>query len=230
MLTIRNYIAKKIYDYRGAILIVVLVFSMRWSFADHYRVPSGSMIPTIHIGDHLLVNKVAYDIKLPFTDIVLVDTGTPERGEIIVFKYPKDPSVNYVKRLIGLPGDTIEILNGFLKINGKTTLVRSEYFQENLERLYHETSEFSYNEKIEGREFNVQRIPNLTREHYMKFVVPKDMYFFMGDNRDNSRDSREWGFVPREHLKGRVANVTFSMVFDGIFPKIDLSRSGKKLI
>ncbi|MBF0206622.1 MAG: signal peptidase I [Oligoflexia bacterium] len=230
MLTIRNYIAKKIYDNRGTILFIVLLFSMRWSFADHYRVPSGSMIPTIHIGDHLLVNKAAYDIKFPFTDIVLSKTGSPQRGEIIVFKYPKDPSVNYVKRLIGLPGDTVEVLNGFLKINGNITLVNSEHFQNNLERLYNETAEFNYKEKIEGREFQIQRIPNMSREHHMKFVIPKDQYFFMGDNRDNSRDSRFWGFVPREYLKGRVANVTFSVVFDGIIPIVDLSRSGKKLI
>ena len=100
MLTIRNHIAKDILRHRSLILFTLFVFSIRWSFADHYRVPTGSMIPTIEIGDHVFVNKMAYDLKLPFTDIVIAKTGLPERGDIVVFKYPKDPSINFVKRLI----------------------------------------------------------------------------------------------------------------------------------
>ncbi|MBL6988592.1 MAG: signal peptidase I [Bacteriovoracaceae bacterium] len=219
MITIRNYIANKIVNNRGFILFALLLFSIRWSFADHYRVPSGSMLPTIQIGDHLFVNKMAYDFKFPFTDFVLKKTNRPKRGEIIVFKYPKDPSINYVKRLIGLPGDTIEVFNGFIKVNGKLTLINP-----------HKKSKLAYQEKLGERVFQVQRDPLMFRKHHLKFIVPKGKYFFMGDNRDNSSDSRVWGFVPREYLKGKVTNVTVSIVLDGITPKVDLFRFGKRLI
>ena len=128
---------------------------MRWSFADHYRVPTGSMLPTVHIGDHVLVNKMAYDLKLPFTDIVLKEMGEPKRGEIIVFKYPKDPSLNYVKRLIAIPGDRVEIYNGFVKVNGKITLETPAALRDNMDKLANLNSKFAYREILGDKKYSV---------------------------------------------------------------------------
>lgn len=230
MITIRNYILDKIIANKTFIICAICIFSMRWSFADHYRVPTGSMIPTIQIGDHVFVNKMAYDLKLPFTDIILTETGVPRRGDIIVFKYPKDPSLNYVKRLIAVPGDHVVILNGFVKVNGKVTLQVPEQLNLNMDMLLSTNVPFGYFETLGDKSFTIQRLPQYSREHRLSFTVPKERYFFMGDNRDNSADSRSWGFVPRNHLKGQVKNVTMSVAFDGIIPKINFFRFGKALI
>lgn len=225
-----NFLAKTLIKHKGFLFFMALLFSMRWSFADHYRVPTGSMLPTIQIGDHLLVNKMAYDLKLPFTNITLMKTGAPQRGEIIVFKSPKNPSINFVKRLIGVPGDQIEIYDGLVKINGKTLVSGPENIHRILTKLYTSSASFEYQEQLGKRTFVVQRIPQFFREQRLSFTVPQGHYFFMGDNRDNSDDSRYWGFVPRSHLKGQVRNVTMSVAFKGIIPKINFLRFGKTLI
>jgi len=230
MLSIQNHIRIKFNNNKGFAVVLVLLFAMRWSFADHYRVPTGSMIPTIAIGDHVFVNKMAYDLKLPFTDIVLTETGSPQRGDIIVFKYPKDPSINYVKRLIALPGDKVEILNGFIKINGKLTLKLTSTLEKNLKRLSGNEKVFNYKESIGEKEFTVQRLPHNNRNHQLAFTIPKNQFFFMGDNRDNSADSRHWGFVSRDKLKGKAKNVSISLAFDGLMPKVNIFRFGKELI
>ncbi len=230
MLTTLNYIFNKITANKNFIFLVICLFSIRWSFADHYRVPTGSMQPTIQIGDHVLVNKMAYDLKLPFTDIVLTKTGIPKSGEIIVFKYPKNTSINYVKRLIAVPGDQVEIFNGFVKVNGKVTLESPNSFKDNIEKLHNSNGQFEYTEVIGDKKFTVQRLPFHSRKHKLSFKVPENQYFFMGDNRDNSADSRTWGFVPRSYLKGQVKNVTMSVAFDGIIPVVNIFRFGKTLI
>lgn len=226
MLTILNYIGSVLRKNRGFLLFVVFLFSIRWSFADHYRVPTGSMLPTIEIGDHVFVNKMAYDLRIPFTDIVLANTGMPTRGDIVVFEYPRDPSVNFVKRLIGLPGDEIEIINGLVKVNGKLS---AKITEEEL-REFSRSSSFSYQAQLGGKEFTVNRIPQLFKHEHMKFSVPEDKFFFMGDNRDNSLDSRFWGFVDRGALKGKVTNVTISISFEEMLPDIKIARFGRNLI
>lgn len=230
MLSAGNYIKNKLSKNKGFILFMLIFIAVRWSFADHYRVPTGSMKPTIQIGDHVFVNKMAYDLKIPFTDIVLAQTDEPQRGEIIVFKYPLDPSINFVKRLIAVPGDRVEVVDGFIVINGKSTLEVPEKLGATVKQLSESAKEFSYSEKIGEKIFTVKRQPTYSREQQISFTVPKGQYFFMGDNRDNSGDSRIWGFVPRENLKGRVKAVTISVAFDGIVPKINVFRFGKKLI
>lgn len=215
---------------RNFVILVICLFSMRWSLADHYRVPTGSMRPTIQIGDHVLVNKMAYDLKFPFTDIILAKTGIPKRGEIIVFKYPKDPSINYVKRLIAIPGDRVEIVNGLVKVNGQLTLESPELSISISDNLNNSGHEFEYTEVLGDKKFKVKRLPFQSRQHRLSFVVPKDQYFFMEDNRDNSADSRYWGFVPRKNLKGQVKKVTFSITFNGIIPTINIDRFGKSII
>lgn len=224
-----KHLANTLGSNKGLIFFLIFLFSARWSIADHYRVPTGSMSPTIEIGDHVLTDKTAYDIRLPFTGIILAETGTPERGDIIVFKYPNDPSQNFVKRLIGIPGDRIEILNGFVQVNGHITLAVPEYFDADLDRLRALARPFQYQERLGGKEFTVQRIPGLSQDQRTACTVPAGQYFVMGDNRDNSADSRSWGFVPRKNLLGKVSRVTLSYRFDGVIPRINLIRFGKKL-
>jgi len=229
MPTFRNYLVNTLGHNKGFILFLIFLFSAKWCIADHYRVPTGSMLPTIAIGDHVLTDKLAYDIRFPFTDIILAETGTPERGDIIVFKYPKNPSENYVKRLIAVPGDRVEILDGFVKVNGQITLESPAGFKATLDKLHTSARPFNYLEILGGKRFTVQRIPFLSRDHRVIFTVPPGKYFFMGDNRDNSADSRSWGFVPRNYLLGKVKRVTWSYTLEGIIPKIHFGRFGKTL-
>lgn len=209
---------------------MLVFFAMRWSLADQYRVPTGSMQPTIEIGDHVLVDKMAYNLKLPFTNITIAEMGKPMAGDIIVFKYPKDPTVNYVKRLIAVPGDHVKIVDGFVKVNGQITLKDALSFASHFGKLSRIAPPFTYAEEIQGRQFTVQRLPNQSWPHHFNFIVPKDQYFFMGDNRDNSADSRIWGFVSKDLVVGRVHRVAFSVAFDELIPKVNFARFGKKLM
>lgn len=189
-------------QHKSTILGILFLFAFRWSFADHYRVPTESMWPTIQPGDHLLTNKMAYDFKLPFTDVVLAHTQDPKRGEIIVFLYPKDTSTNFVKRVIGLPGETLSIHDHQVFINGVA-----------LEEGYLTP---------EARE-------GLVAQYEGEITIPQDMYFVMGDNRSNSLDSRYWGFVPRRYIKGRALDVLYNVNLRGLLPVIDWHRFWRPL-
>lgn len=169
-----------IWEY-SEILIVALVLAMiiRAFLVQAYKIPSGSMLETLQIGDYLLVTRFNYDIKIPFTDKSIVRTGDPEHGDIVVFRYPVDPDQNYIKRVIGLPGDTIEIREKKVFRNGK--LITEPYTQ--FSRPW---------SRIEGT------------DNFDRITVPEGHYFCMGDNRDDSADSREWGFVPRDNIQGKA--------------------------
>ncbi|MBI3542866.1 MAG: signal peptidase I [Deltaproteobacteria bacterium] len=185
-------------------IIVLGVFAFRSSFADQYIVPSGSMEPTIQIGDHVLVNKMAYDLRLPFTTISLARTGEPRRGEVIVFRDPRDPSIRLIKRLIGLPGDRVRVVNGIVEVNGaplETSLAGSTGIEPVLAAA---RGRFAYDEKAGGRLHRIQRLPERAARDATELVVPAGRYFFLGDNRDNSADSRVWGFASRDALEGRA--------------------------
>lgn len=171
---------------KSTLTAIMLLLAFRWSFADQYRVPTGSMLPTIHLGDHLLTNKMAYDFKIPFTDLKVARTNDPYRGDVIVFKFPKDESVNFVKRVIGLPGEKLKIQDNKIYIN-EVELVESYLPNESR---------------------------NLTYEDLNEITIPEDMYFVMGDNRSNSYDSRYWGFVPRKNLKGKIVGSLWNIMFD----------------
>lgn len=183
---------------KSTILAIVLLFAFRWSFADHYRVPTGSMLPTIQLGDHLFTNKLAYDFKIPFTEWSLARTHEHKRGEIIVFLYPKDESINFVKRVIGLPGETLKITNNKIYINDVE-----------LEETYLPDS-----------------IRHIIYQHQFEVSIPKDHYFVMGDNRENSLDSRYWGLVPRKNIKGQAKIVLFNVMFTSLIPEMNLQRIG----
>ena len=136
---------------RGFILFVILMFSVRWSIADHYRVPTRSMISAIEIGDHVFVNKMAYDIKLPFTNIVLHKRTDPKKGEIVIFENPKNPSINFVKRLIGEPGDKISIRDGFVFVNDELTLKSNRELKKQFQKLVSHYSKFKYYEQLRSK-------------------------------------------------------------------------------
>lgn len=180
------------------VLAITGLFAFRSSLADQYSVPTGSMEPTILPGDRIFVNKIAFDLQLPFSEHSILRIGEPERGDIIVFRHPPNPSVHFVKRLVGLPGDHIKVVDGQIVINGSRASMR---------RL----SDLQFEETLGGRTHPVQRLPKLLHSAVQEFHVPEGHYFFMGDNRDNSSDSREWGFVPRKLIEGRVIGVIASL-------------------
>ena len=201
--------------------IVVVIFAFKSTIAANYTVPTGSMIPTIAIGDKLFVNKMAYDIRIPFTTINLYTFEDPKPGDVIVFDAPHDPGTNFVKRLIAGPGDLIEVSNGFVRINGnplKTSIKDNEQIL-NLLR-----NGGLYTEHLGEHTYSVQRT-NLPQLGEIRHKLVDNQYFAMGDNRDQSSDSRQWGVVPRENILGKAKFVYFSMDW----PTIRWNRIGTKL-
>ena len=199
---------------------MLVFFAFRWSFADHTRVPTGSMEPTIAVGDHLVINKLAYDFKIPFTQFKVLKIADPEAGDIVTFTPPHDPKTTYVKRLIAGPGDKVEVKDGFLRVNGKS-LVK--------ETLEINQPVFNYQESLNGLTYTVARDLLRARPQELSVVVPKDKYFFMGDNRDNSLDSRAWGFVDRSQILAKAERVLFSVRLENYLPKLNLNRTLKLL-
>ncbi|MDP1993051.1 MAG: signal peptidase I [Syntrophales bacterium] len=179
----------KLREYIEAILLaIVIAFFIRTFVIQAYKIPSGSMKPTLQIGDHILVSKFNYGVKLPFLRSTLIPIGTPKRGDILVFIYPEDRSKDFIKRLIGLPGDTIEIRNKKILLNGLPLNDPHGVYVDNL--------------IIPG---NVQ-----PRDNVGPVTVPEDSIFVMGDNRDESYDSRFWGFVKMKDVLGKALIIYWS--------------------
>lgn len=193
-----------IVDYGRALFpVVIIVFALRSFVAEPFRIPSGSMLPTLHLGDFILVNKSAYGIKLPIIYKKVIPTGTPKRGDVVVFRYPRNPKVNYIKRLVGLPGDKIEARNGRLLVNDVE--MESEITKEN--HIASDRRRYIGSIKSEqlGDVTHDILVTDRSRQNpFDRVIVPAGHYFVMGDNRDNSSDSRVWGFVPQEHMVGRA--------------------------
>jgi signal peptidase I len=195
----------------GFLVFILMLTSIRWSIADHYHVPSGSMLPTIHIGDEIFVNKTAYQLKIPFTNISLMETGKPKRGDVIVFKYPKDESTLFVKRLIGLPGDTIEIRDGFVQITSHKT---GKSLLKTLGVATLRNGIRFFTERGHSKMYAIQKTSKRKQTYGIRIIVPDNQYFVMGDNRDNSNDSRYWGFVPKKNIKGKGNNIIANLSLD----------------
>ncbi len=183
--------------------IILIVFVMRSFLVEPFRIPSGSMMPTLLVGDFILVNKFTYGVRLPVAGAKILDIGAPERGDVVVFRYPKDPSLDYIKRVVGLPGDRVGYFNKTIYINGKPVAqeetgkyigigggLSSDGASQRIEQLGNVEHEILINTAQRAREG--------------EFVVPAGEYFVMGDNRDNSNDSRFWGTVPEDHLVGKA--------------------------
>lgn len=189
--------------------VVAVVLIIRSFIVEPFQIPSESMLPTLEKGDFILVNRFAYGLRLPVLNYKILEKEQPKRGDVIVFRYPKDPSLDYIKRVVGLPGDRIRHVNKQLYINGKLIerVEKGKYLKS--------SDTLRFLENLDGVEHSI-----LERQNYapqfsflpenVEKVVPEHMYFAMGDNRDNSGDSRVWGFVPEENLKGRAFFIWFS--------------------
>jgi signal peptidase I len=198
--------------------VIAIVFVLRSFLVEPFQIPSGSMMPTLLVGDFILVNKFDYGIRLQVINKKIIDIGSPQRGDVVVFRYPMDTSVDYIKRVVGLPGDTVAYQNKRLTINGQEMPMKrlGNYLdQEKFYYLpeYEETLGDVHHRVLiedEAPAFvqQVEAFPNRDKCHYNSdgfvCVVPPGHYFMMGDNRDNSRDSRYWGFVPDENLVGKA--------------------------
>lgn len=185
------------------VFLVVLV--VRGFIVEPFKIPSGSMLPTLHVGDYILVNKFSYGLRSPIGYYKLIDLGSPKRGDVIVFRYPEDPSIDYIKRVIGVPGDKIVYRNKQLWINGQKIELKDLHSYERDQR-FEELEEFLGKVKhhiLLSKDWNYMAQPQ-------EYRVPPGHYFAMGDNRDNSKDSRFWGFVPDENLKGRAFFIWWS--------------------
>ncbi|MDO5686610.1 MAG: signal peptidase I [Neisseria sp.] len=210
----------------GFFPIILVVFVLRTFVAEPFVIPSSSMRPGLVPGDFVLVNKFAYGIRIPIANNVLIPTGEVERGDVAVFNYPKEPAINYIKRIVGVPGDVVEYHNKILKINGETvtgSLQGENAFMTDIESSgapYRATVNV-YREQIGTHGFDVFHIPaaptlNLAgvdnpdrqacdyRPDGFTCTVPEGKYFAMGDNRDNSADSRYWGFVDDQLMVGKA--------------------------
>ena len=173
----------------AAVIAIILALFIRTFVVQAFKIPSGSMEPTLLIGDHILVNKFIYGIKMPFTRIGLIPISEPDRDDVIVFIYPVDPGKDFIKRVIGLPGDRIEIIEKRIFINGKP----------------YDDRYGSYTE-ISGKEGGI----SLEKAHFGPVIVPEKHLFVMGDNRNHSYDSRFWGFVPQKSVKGKAFIIYWS--------------------
>jgi signal peptidase I len=195
------------------VLLIVLLF--RSFLFEPFKIPSGSMIPTLLIGDFIVVNKYAYGLRLPVLNKKFVAIGEPRRGDVAVFRYPVDESVNFIKRVIGLPGDTVTYRNKELFVNGERVPAgsKSPFTTRDLKcttprgdarRLQEQLGEVAHDI------LHHESAPSRNGQ----WVVPEGHYFLMGDNRDRSNDSREWGFVPEENLVGRAVGIWLNFDFE----------------
>lgn len=202
----------------GLFPVIVTVFLLRSFLFEPFKIPSGSMIPTLWVGDLILVNKFHYGVRLPVINKKILDNHSPERGDVIVFRYPPKPSLDYIKRVVGLPGDEVAYLNKTLTVNGKPwpktelkpfldedTMLYSKLFTESNGK---KTVRILNNDDRPAFVPGTQDFPFKENCHYSSegvvCKVPAGHFFMMGDNRDNSEDSRFWGFVPEANIVGRA--------------------------
>ncbi len=217
--------------------VIAVVFGLRSFLVEPFKIPSGSMIPTLLVGDFILVNKFTYGVRLPVVNTKIIEVGKPQRGDVMVFRYPVDPSLDYIKRVIGIPGDKIAYQNKRLTVNGTELPMRPE-----VDFLHRDRAAYSrqFTESLDGKTHRVlndedspafimsaSQFPGRDNCLYNNAgvicTVPPAHYFMMGDNRDNSLDSRFWGFVPEANIVGRAFGIW--MNWSGGL-NFDLSRIG----
>jgi signal peptidase I len=214
---------------RGFLIFLVCLGFFRSAMADWNPIPSGSMHPTLLEGDVVLVNRLAYDLKIPLTDISLAELGTPKRGEVITFASPSD-GTRLIKRLVAVPGDVVEMRDERLIINGVAADYTNFLGGEEQMGFAGTTPNLRATERIAGSERAVQYLPAVSaRRSFGPIVIPKDSFFFLGDNRDNSADSRYIGVVPRQRLIGRAHHVLVSADITGSWlPRFE--RFGERIL
>lgn len=213
--------------------IILFVFLFRSFFIEPFRIPSGSMMPTLLSGDFIAVTKWSYGIRDPLTNSTLIETGHPERGDVVVFKYPEDPKVDYIKRVVGVPGDEVIYRNKKIYLRKACTQTQCDspigvemvevgtYSEQNIGFV---EDYIVFDETLGNKKHQAMvnpRAPEFIQYYYRQpgatvgsWIVPEGHYFVMGDNRDNSRDSRFWGFVPEDYLIGKTVGIWLSLEFE----------------
>ena len=211
--------------------VIAFVLVLRSFLYEPFQIPSGSMMPTLLVGDFILVEKFTYGLKDPVVRNQMVDIGDPERGDIVVFKYPEDPMVDYIKRVVAIPGDRVVYRNKRVYIQKpcddqkpcELNMVETK-FENNTEFAFNYSRLNKFTETFDGKPHQILQNPDRPAMEMAYFdqagtainewVVPEGHYFVLGDNRDNSRDSRFWGFVPKENLVGKAVAIWMSFEFD----------------
>lgn len=217
---------------KGIFPVIAAVLVLRSFLYEPFQIPSGSMMPTLLDGDFILVNKFNYGLKDPVTNRTLVETGHPQRGDVVVFKYPVDPRIDYIKRVIGMPGDKVIFRNKELYIQQACQQQNPCPKPEKIQADFVVSGEYTqlgmplteYKEQLLGKTHEILRntyLPDRVEYYYQQpgqsvgeWVVPEGHYFVMGDNRDNSQDGRFWGFVPERNLVGKAVAIWMSFEFD----------------
>ncbi len=200
--------------------VILVVFVIRSFVAEPFKIPSGSMMPTLLAGDYILVNKYTYGLRLPVLNTVFLDVGQPKRGDVAVFHFPPNPKIDYIKRIIGLPGDRIQYQNKRLTVNGQQLdvnisdaadrmtegdgVISVQHLTEQLGDVAHDILIHDVPNRYEPKSYGDKLLNGET------ITVPEGSYFAMGDNRDNSSDSRVWGFVPNQNLVGKAFFIWFN--------------------
>ncbi|MDP2367850.1 signal peptidase I [Rhodoferax sp.] len=204
----------------GLFPVIIAVFLLRSFLFEPFKIPSGSMIPTLHVGDLILVNKFQFGLRLPVIHTKITEGTAPKRGDVMVFRYPPKPSQDYIKRVVGIPGDEVAYVNKRLTINGQpvATTPVSDFFDEDMVRYFKQFEEnlgnhrhWLLNDEERRAGFSEVEIPDFPNRQNCRYSVegvvckvPAGHYFMMGDNRDNSLDSRYWGFVPEKNIVGKA--------------------------
>ena len=202
--------------------IILVVFLLRSFLVEPFKIPSGSMIPTLLVGDFILVNKFTYGIRVPVANKKLFDINEPQRGEVMVFRYPENPTLDYIKRVVGVPGDRVEYRNKRLTINGQLVKVEEDQEYQYVDGGLSFVNSLRFFETLGGHRHSIiinpeapglqlagvkqfpQRENCVYNEQEFDCLVPPGNYFMMGDNRDSSSDSRYWGFVPEQNIVGKA--------------------------
>ena len=224
------------------VLFAVLIIRGLW--LEPFRIPSGSMMPTLLVGDFILVDKFTYGLRLPVTHTRITRGKKPKRGDVAVFRYPEDESLDYIKRIIGLPGDHVSYYNRRLSVNGKPLKIKFDHQYEGLGdrnkmvggsgcdrvgaecKVYYEElgTKVLKSGKLEAANHTVMTNPDVGFSFDGELFVPEGQYFVMGDNRDHSNDSRYWGFVPKQNLVGKAIRIWMHWDWRSGGNGLDLSR------